>query len=184
MASWSRKTGTSYGLTLSTTAAVFECSFTTWLPQNKWKTTISSGANYMVSLHLCDEVGGSFPSTGLNQKYGFNYALPIGSYVTVFAVFRAGAQDGQKVVIYLDRSDGSQVGKQYPDTSLKDNEEFRITAINTSKGWLLTPSFADETQYRPVAESEETANIEVSTNCYIRRILAVCGPIPEKYRPK
>lgn len=155
------------------------------IANENWNTKIYTGLNYMVSLHLCDEVGASFPSRGLNHAYEFGFPLPIGSHVTVFAVFTGGTPDGQKIQIFPQFGIGGPV-REYDNTPLTANEEFRITAKNTFEGWVLATSFLNQRQTpRLVLRStgEKYTNIEVSNNCYIRRILAMCGPLPQGYKP-
>lgn len=150
-----------------------------------WSTKIYSGQNYIVSLHLCDEVGTNFPENGLNQRFGFGFVLPIGSRVTVFAVFVGGTKDGQRIWIGFQQDNGKYVGQSYPNVPMKINEEFCISASNSSDGWILATSFLGRNQNTaPLLRKNQEAHtdVQVSNNCYIRRILAVSAAIPHQYR--
>ncbi|XP_077550664.1 uncharacterized protein LOC144163859 [Haemaphysalis longicornis] len=143
----------------------------TKVSDQSWIVKIYSGENYIVSLHICDEVGGSFPAYGLNQSYGSNILLPVGSYLTVFAVFVGGTTGDQDIWIGFQQD----AEKWYRSVPMKTNEEFSVFVTNSTEGWLLATSFLGVNQDTAVVarnNKEQFIDVKVSNNCYIRRIVA------------
>lgn len=148
-----------------------------------WKTKIYSGKNHIVSLHICNEENDTFPDKGLNHRFSFeNFVLPIGSYVTVFAVVE---KNPEKIWIGFKQGDQDYPGYTIGNSPLKINDEIRILACNSNRGWILAGNFLGHNQDALIVsrqKQEQHTDVELSDNCFIRRIHAVCAAIPVKYR--
>lgn len=153
--------------------------------EEDWSMKIWTGENYIVSLHVCDEVGESFPKKGLNQSYTLdNLVLPIGSYVTITAVF---VGSDKKVLVRFKQLGGSYVDTNFQNVPLREREEFRIKVRNSSQGWLVTTSFVGATENARLVtrmNEEQFTNAVLGDTCYIKKIIAVCPIIPVQFRPK
>lgn len=149
------------------------------MPDQQLNILIKTEKLFLTSIHFYDDQNVHTLKNGLGIKYDVTpYIMPIGSIVTVVAVYTGQTQESITVCFKL--KSGEDVKVTISDVKLKVNEEFKVIILNTIHGWQVAASFLDTAHNTSmVARSykEEYTMPIFSNNCYIKKIFGVCGPI-------
>lgn len=151
----------------------------------EWKVEIQTGLLFLMSFHIYDHLRKDFPIDGLKQSYDLSppFVMYVGSTVTVQASFQGGPND--TITVNFRQTQGHEVNARFTQVGMRTNDEFTLIIENSFKGWLVSASFRGNDQSPIVVarrSNEQYTAPYLSINCYIKRILAVGGPIPTRYR--
>ncbi|XP_075556669.1 uncharacterized protein LOC142588737 [Dermacentor variabilis] len=104
----------------------------------KWHYKITPSMNIITSIHVYDDLGTAFPSSGLGEEFLLHTVpLGVGSY-GIFSL-RYGSGSGDLTIAFNDEN--NRKSHHYDSAKLRPGEIFKVYIRNTPVGWLIYPDF-------------------------------------------